>query len=541
MRLPQRREMAGKRATWSLWIVPAGVLVLGLLAAGARGPYFWSGNFDPEYCYLVNAANLLTLQPPAHTDHPGTTLQEFTAAVGLGRWLAEGLIREWEAPARAALARPEAYLGTVNLALNLTLFGLLYWAGRRILAAAGSLAPALIFQATFLLFHQFLPAQTRVSPEPLLMVTFAALAGLLAPLIARPDFAATPPGLRTAALAGATVGFGIVTKVTFAPVALLGLAFEGRRTRLRFLAGMAAAATVFLIPIYTQLPRVARWLWSLLTHEGRYGAGETGLPPLGALSGNAARLYAEEPFLFYLSGLFLAAVLLLRRRLPEPAGRRARNAWRFLAAGLAGIALSTAATVKHYAPHYALPAMLLAALLNTILAAWLLRRAAASRPMRAAAAAFCLVFVAGLAWSAWRIPGWFAARAAERAKELRLERILARFPDCRITGIYRSSLPVFALHFGNEFAAVRQQRILSALYPDTIHYARFIHHFKGFGAAFRDEQIAREIREGRCVLLVGQREAFADVRGFRWEVVGESGRLAVARLTGAELPAGRGR
>ena len=526
--------MKGARSGWVLWIVPAALLALGLTAGKAHGPYYWAVNFDPEYCYLVNAVNLLTFQAPAHTDHPGATLQELTAAVSLARWLAAGLAGEWEPLDRAVLRRPEAYLHTVNFVLQLLVFGLLYWAGRRIRAAAGSLWPALVFQASFLLYHQILLAQTRVSPEPLLVAAFAALAGFLAPAAARTEALETPAGLRNATLAGAVTGFGVVTKVTFAPMALLGLALGARRARRRFYLGLAGAAALLLIPIYGQLPRVARWLWDLLIHQGRYGAGETGLPAPGALAANLGRLCREEPFLFLLGAFFLAAALAAWRRphLMRPSAA-ASPLYRLYAAALAGAGLSIVLTAKHYAPHYALPAMLLTALAGAIFAGLALRRRRESLAWSAAGVAFAVLFAAGLAYSAGRIPGWFEAMQQRRVAEARLESILAPYGRCTVAGIYRSSLPTFALHFGNTFASWRQTRVLSELYPGVVHYHKFLGHFQSFAYGNQDGRIARRIAAGECVLLVGERSSVERVRGFRWEPVGEAAGQLVVRLTGA--------
>jgi hypothetical protein len=42
---------------------------------GARGPWFLSPAYDPDYAYLFNGLNLAISLPPRHVDHPGTPLQ----------------------------------------------------------------------------------------------------------------------------------------------------------------------------------------------------------------------------------------------------------------------------------------------------------------------------------------------------------------------------------------------------------------------------------------------------------------------------------
>src|SRR5437016_12461503 len=70
-----------------LAVIPAGLFLSSIFLHAIAGSYYLSGIFDPEYVYLLNSLNLLNIQPPSHTDHPGTTLQIFGAIVILGIWL----------------------------------------------------------------------------------------------------------------------------------------------------------------------------------------------------------------------------------------------------------------------------------------------------------------------------------------------------------------------------------------------------------------------------------------------------------------------
>ena len=64
-----------------LAVIPAGLFLSSIFLHAIAGSYYLSGIFDPEYVYLLNSLNLLNIQPPSHTDHPGTTLQIFGAIV----------------------------------------------------------------------------------------------------------------------------------------------------------------------------------------------------------------------------------------------------------------------------------------------------------------------------------------------------------------------------------------------------------------------------------------------------------------------------
>lgn len=516
-----------------LWVVPVLLFVFSTLTTSGRGPYYWRQNFDPEYCYLFNAVNLLTFEAPGHTDHPGTTLQELGAAVILVRWWAASLVSPWQPVDRAVLEQPEDYLHTINLVLNLLFCGLVAWAGLRVLRATGSPLPALAFQASFLLFDEVLLAQTRVSPEPLLMAVMAALAGVMAPLLFGGYGDAGRSGAVNPVLAGAIFGFGLVTKITFLPVAVLAWLIPEWKARLRFAGGALLAAAVLLLPIYSQLPRVAGWLWSLVTHQERYGLGKEGAPPAAVLIDNAYRLYQEDPYL-YLSAVFFAVVLgLLLWRGDRIAGPGYRRLRRILLVSMLGVGLSVAMTVKHYASHYALPAMLLVPVIMAALVAGVESVRPPARPARRLAGGVLATTLAlALLWTARPVPDWFISLVSTREEHYALERFLGTMADCTVVGMYRCSRQEFALHFGNNAARNRRARLLTRLHPGAIHYQVFVKpaRFENFSHEKQDATIARRLASGACVLLQGERESITRLTDLAYERVGPDGREIAVKL-----------
>src|SRR2546422_705187 len=169
-----------------LAVIPAGLFLSSIFLHAIAGSYYLSGTFDPEYVYLLNSLNLLNIQPPSHTDHPGTTLQIFGAIVILGKWLLSCAVGPCVSLDDSVLSNPEAYLVTINAILNLFVAGTLVWGGLRVLRFSNMVLPAITLQLTMFSFLQIELALTRVSPELLLVLSVLVLILILIPEVFRP-------------------------------------------------------------------------------------------------------------------------------------------------------------------------------------------------------------------------------------------------------------------------------------------------------------------------------------------------------------------
>ncbi|HEY7335872.1 MAG TPA: hypothetical protein VH639_13380 [Bryobacteraceae bacterium] len=351
-------------AKLSLAAIPVSLLTLSAILTQHHGPYYLRNNFDPEYNYLLNSLNLLTLHSPAHTDHPGTTLQILGAAVVWLQWLGGYLMGRREALREAVLSHPEEYLRGMNFVLNVLISGALYRAASAIHRVSKSITAAMLLQITVLVYLQTFIALTRVSPEPLLIAAALALMIPMAPMVLSREGVEANGG-RLAAAAGVLFGFGLITKVTFAPLAAVVLLFPHRKRRFAW----AAASTVLLLllPIAPRLPAMASWLGSLVVHSGQYGQGRIGIPEANAVAANIISLWPDQLPLFLFLGLY--AMGLFRRVGPKPDGER-----RLLIAACIAIAAEGVMVAKHPATHYLVPALVLTAFVNAAL--WRRRHAA---------------------------------------------------------------------------------------------------------------------------------------------------------------------
>jgi len=515
-----------------LIVMPALLLVLSVLLVEVHGPYHLGDNLDPEYAYLFNSLNLLTFHFPAHTDHPGTTLQEIGAGVLFVRWVMLSVFSPVQPLTTSVLSHPEDYLRAINFVLNLLFCGMLYLTARRILLTAGSLLPALVLQVSFLILHQCFAALTRVSPEPLLLTAALLLMWPLIPVVMGDETAARARDPRLAIWAGAAFAFGAVTKVTFLPLGAVVLLFPGMRQKARFLAAAFAAGILLMVPIATQLPRVASWMWSLAIHEGRYGGGAIGTPALSEIAGRLETMFTLEPFFYLFTGLyvFLLALALWRR---SRGGGGRDGEIRLLGAVVTAVIVLSIVTAKHFAPHYPLPAMALIPFTNSFLAASFRSRLGTLGTGRAAMAAVLVLLLGGLAASAGQMANWLRIKQFATGEIRKLARMRSEMGDCRIAGQYRSSLPAFALSFGNHFSNRFHEEELTDLYPDVSNYNLETGRFETFTGASLNDQVALELREGRCVLLQAESTSLERIPNFRIEPVAGPGRERLVRVTEA--------
>ncbi len=519
-----------------LLIVPAAVFVLAVLLVNVHGPYYLGRNFDPEYCYLLNALSILDFYTPGHTDHPGTTVQLLGAGVLLVKWLFTAALG-FEAPLDiSVLSHPEDYLRAINLTLNLLVCGLLFLTARTMLRATGSLVPALGLQVGWLVFVSPLEAHLRVSPEPLLMAVVLAMALVLIPVLFGGDPGAAARLPRTAWFLGAVYGFGVVTKVTFVPLAALALVLPGWRQKGRFATAAAVSGALLLMPIWSQLGSVARWLLSLATHTGRYGSGRAGLPTLKEYADNIHKLLMQEPFIFVFFVFFAGLVPLsvfLGRRISGDYDETLHRRW-WLGAAIATGAL-IAVTAKHPAAHYMLPVTVLAPVSIAVLAERVRTRIRRRGPARLLAGGSALLVVAGLVCHAAALEDWIDSQYFYRDLLARQRHMIRQMPDCQVIGLYRSSVPTFALDFGNNYADWKHSETLRLLSPDHLSYSAHwggYRKFQDFTGESREDEVTRRLEAGDCLLVQGNWLAVRDIIGYRFEPLSPTDREEVLiRLT----------
>jgi hypothetical protein len=477
------------RRLWLL-LLPALLLTAGTQLTRDRGPLWLAENSDPSYQYLLNSLLLLNGLPPCHVDHPGTTVQTLGSLVL--RATTPGA--DAEAQTLAVLSQPEDALARLQRScLVLGALGLLV-AGVVVLEATGRLTFAVAVQITPLVQVETYRTGLFVAPEALLVPTATLMTALLIAREAMPlDVGRDARSALLNVVLGLLAAAGLVTKLTFAPVCLLVLVASRSSRDVRWIMpAFVFGGLLYLLPIYSQVPRMLHWFADLATHQGTYGTGEAGFIDVAAYPTNLRRLVASSPV--FAGCMALSFVVALRRSRSRPWWTERTTRLLVLVATMQTIGLLLVA--KHPKPHYLLPLALTGGL-NVVLCLQGVRPRPAWSPGLA---------VAGLgATAAVLLVGAQVARLSRNLRDARdLQLLHAQHAEalCR-DGVrvdyYRSSSPAFALAFGNGSAWRWFAKPLAALYPDRI----FFNVVRGGFESFAGRRSPPEASASRRLYFVG--------------------------------------
>ena len=244
-----------------LMAVPIVLIALGILFRTAGGPF----GADPDFPYLLNGLNILTLHAPGHYDHPGTTVQIFAALVILPAWLLSLPVHGTMALKTSVLSQPQYYLHIINLALLAANAGAAYYFGWRV-RAVSSLATAVVGQLSILASFSVMIGLDRVTPEPLLLAATLTTAGYLAPLaLHRENF---NPTLSYARRLGVLLGFALVTKITALPTLFTICFLQRPQLRVSAIKAMMITGLVLTLPIAIHYLQMVRWFGRIFIHTG---------------------------------------------------------------------------------------------------------------------------------------------------------------------------------------------------------------------------------------------------------------------------------
>jgi hypothetical protein len=328
-----------------LFILPLIFLIVGL----NFNRTWYSG--DPEYAYLLNGINIATFHSVGHTDNPGTPAQIYNAVVlRIAHFLKFSEKNDLESD---VIQNPDAYVELerkVSIVLNSVMLLLLGFTSLLILR---NFWFSLILQATPFISSNLLEiAFTKVSPEPLLIFTIMIL--LLAIFKYYTDY--DKETNRYPWVFGLLSGFGLATKATFLPLAVLPfLLLKERKAKLSYLIFIVPSFIIFTSPAIPEYPHMAKWFLGLSTHTGTYGQGGTGIIDFSTFFSNIPAIVSNNPALaisVLIALLFISALFILGK---------VRNfshspAFKFLTSIAAVQLIGVLMVAKHYhANHYLIP------------------------------------------------------------------------------------------------------------------------------------------------------------------------------------------
>lgn len=509
-------------------VIPVAFLIAVTVLTKAKGPQWLPFTFENPYNYLFNSLLLLKGQAPYSIDHPGTTTQVFGAIILRATSLASS-----DKLIVTVLQNPERYIQILHWALLIVTVLALWLAPWLTAGVLGNRLVGILIQAPSLFFSTLLWYGVLFGPD-LMLVPFSIVAVCGCTLLVVPtrsvdrvfllgigDPLAGSTSNRVlripliAAVTGLVCALGIVTKLTFFPLVLISLLCCRTRTNLlTFTISFVFGLAIALLPIYSQLWRLATWTVSLGIHSGQYDTGDIGLPASNVYLSSLSQLVQIEPLVVIIPTV--ATIVLLAFSLTSgKASPTNRIAWRTTLALLAIQTGSLLVIAKEGGLHYLIPLSLTTSL-NLVFLFQACCRSDAARLIRTVGWV-ALIGLLGLGGKS------FIERTQDTCLQLRQQkRDLVRLyrhaeqvtrNDVRVDYFFSDS-PIYPLCYGNEWAGGAFSPLLLALYPNQLFFNVYNSRFQTFSQWITPEEILKKYDH---LYFLGNPKFFPRVDGFEPE------------------------
>jgi hypothetical protein len=483
-------------------LLPGIVLILSLAYLN-HGPYFLSFNSDPEYAYLFNSLNILRGAAPTHIDHPGTPLQILGAIVLFSRGIIVNSSVTTATIQKSVLQNPEGYLNSISLVIQLLLFFMISYSGWKFSRATGTILPSLTMQGSLLCYYTALLAFGRVSPEPLLIFSAFFLGiSLTTELVGQENGCPKPAWSGVGPLsAGCALGLGMALKITFLPLIFFVLFFDSFKKKCLAVASSALFFVICTLPILSKYAVLFNWFRSIATHDGMYGHGHLGIPSIWKLLTNLQALFFREPLLFLLLVIYFSLALFLKKKNGNSHRGINKKVKNLLWIGCLIIASQVVITAKHPSVHYMLPAMAATCFINAAIVYVMFKDS--DKLSKRIGVIFLFFLCVSFIFNGVRIKEWVLENHRNVYKSEELISKVNSIKNSLKIGVYRSSLPGFALSFGNDWSGNSYGKPLAQLYPDTIFYNIWDQTFYSFTGRLSPEAMETLFKKYQNIVMVG--------------------------------------
>ena len=184
-------------------------------------------------------------------------------------------------------------------------------------------------------------------------------------------------------------------------------------------------------------------------------------------------------------------------------------------------------TVKHPGSHYLVPSIALAVYVNAVIAYLFFSDFKSKKLFNL----FIIIIIAAIGYNGYRLTGWFYAKQNYNEKVRLLLNAVDSMPDSIKVGFYRSSLPSYALVFGNSFSGTFCGALMG-VYPDVVSYNIWYKQFYSFGSLLDKKYILSQLNSGKSFILVGYNDHMASLKELICEKVYDNGIEGIYRLRG---------
>jgi hypothetical protein len=269
----------------------------------------------------------------------------------------------------------------------------------------------------------------------------------------------------------------VVTKMlAFLLVAFLPLLLKTWRQRACFFIAAILTGAVSLLPVYSRMGAIVKWIFANFTHSGIYGAGQAGFINPSTYFPNLVLALFPHPALFLVLGIALMAIIMPAFVSVDSSARQLRPA---LLALVLGSVLSVLVIAKWPVSHYLILPLALSGLIFYLSVRYIGRCFPwRKKQIQAAALLMAFVFVAGSQASIYHQYIALKNRASTDLQARDYVNGCAR--SMPLVTAYASSSPTCALAFGNSTAGYIYTYILRNLYPGAYDYDVFGNHLSRF-------------------------------------------------------------
>jgi hypothetical protein len=340
-----------KRLQSLLLIVPSFYFIIGSYFRSILGDLSLR-SLDPDYIYFITGLGVSEGHlNVAHVDNPGTPLQYL---MGIAYRLIHFLRPESGTYLEDVFKNPDLYMSVSNLVITGLVTAILFYAGRRVYQATGSVLYGILIQATPFLAVIWYDLIGRIVPELLMPIPVILLEVFLIELIYSEK---NIESKKEIALLSAISAFGLSIKLTFIPLWFIPIILIKTWKKKALFMGLSILFFLtFAIPVTLRLNTFTGWIKTLFIHSGTYGAGDSNFVNWTEFWTNLQFLWGYERWFVVTSIItaFTAVTYFIINR---------KNADRklLLVAGavLITIMLQTGMVCKHFAHRYYVPSLLL--------------------------------------------------------------------------------------------------------------------------------------------------------------------------------------
>jgi hypothetical protein len=340
----------------------------------ARGPYYICSDTDNDYLYLVSSLAMAESKQVFFTDHPGTTLQ-ILGAVSLK--ISHALdFSEKDSLEFAVLKNPEFYLKVINIVLVSLNVLILFVIGLVTFNLTKNIGLALLLQYSPFFSNITLRwGLNNISCEPLLLFTSMLFVLILVKMVVDANIYKSAHWYMV--VFSLISGFGIATKVTFAPLLIIPLiALPKFRNKIGFLLLTGVSAIVWTWPIHSQYERILHFFYITLTNTHWYGYGPSGIDTasikINLLNMLTGLLYNPLNILFLLTPFLIIIIFIWSAAKRKIVWQD--TSFKVLLAVMVSQLFSSLIVIKQNAERYALPALSLIGFLLFLQLIFLQRR-----------------------------------------------------------------------------------------------------------------------------------------------------------------------